>query len=282
MLNFNQKINIFKKASLCRNFEEEAYKYIKEKKINIPVYLSAGQEYISSTIANLTYELKVKPLIFPQHRCHSIYLSFGGNINKLIDELFGLKSGCTKGLGGSASIHSRKINMFGHDGHMGTQSPIGVGACFASKKPTIVFLGDASAEEDYVFGAIGWASTKKLPIVFVIEDNNLSILTEKKTRRNWNMHDVGKAFKIQSFDINDDSNEIYKHKSKFFKKPLLLNINTHRLYWHAGAGKDSDKTFDRYKNEMNKLGKKAYKIHKITKNNISKLWLRRFEKQLRK
>ena len=47
---------------------------------------------------------------------------------------------------GSGSIqiigNSKKINMFGHDGHMGTQVPIGIGACFTSKKPTIVFMGD--------------------------------------------------------------------------------------------------------------------------------------------
>ena len=42
-------------------------------------------------------------------------------------------------------------------------------------------MGDASAEEDYVLGALGWAATKKLPILFIVEDNNLSILTEKKS-----------------------------------------------------------------------------------------------------
>ena len=282
MLSFTQKINIFKRASLCRNFEEETFKHSKEKKIKVPIYLSAGQEYISSTISNLIKELKIKPLIFPQHRCHSIYLSFGGDINKLIQELLGSDNGCTNGMGGSASIHSKKINMFGHDGHMGTQAPIGVGACFSTKRPTVVFLGDASAEEDYVLAALGWASTKKLPIVFVIEDNNLSILTEKKIRRNWQMHDVGKALKIQSFDIKDSPEEIYKHKNKFFKQPLLLNINTNRLFWHSGAGQDSLKTFDRYKVEMKKLGKKAEDIDQVNKNKIEKLWQGHLEKQLKK
>ena len=100
-------------------------------------------------------------MLFPQHRCHSIYLSFGGDIKSLIDELLGRKSGCTNGMGGSASIHSKKIKMYGHDGLMGSQVPIAIGACYASKKPTIVFLGDASAEEDYVLAALGWASFKK-------------------------------------------------------------------------------------------------------------------------
>ena len=63
-------------------------------------------------------------------------------------------------------------------------------SCYASKKPTIVFLGDASAEEDYVLAALGWASFKKLPILFVVEDNNMSIKTEKKIRRHWEMSDV--------------------------------------------------------------------------------------------
>ena len=63
---------------------------------------------------------KIKPLLFGQHRCHSIYLSFGGDKIKLVNELLGRKNGCTKGMGGSASIHSKEINMFGHDGLMGS------------------------------------------------------------------------------------------------------------------------------------------------------------------
>ena len=181
MMNYKNYLwNVFKKTSLNRNFELSVFEYVKNKKINLPTYLSAGQETISAAIAEICEKKKIKPLIFGQHRCHSIYLSFGGPIDKLILELLGSKNGCTKGMGGSASIHCKKINMYGHDGHMGTQVPIGTGACFESGKPTVVFMGDASAEEDYVLGALGWASTKKLPILFIVEDNNLSILTEKK------------------------------------------------------------------------------------------------------
>ena len=255
------------------------YLKILKKKITIPVYLSAGQEYISATLSEIiNTNHRIKPLIFAQHRCHSIYLNFGGNPSLLIKELLGKKDGCTYGMGGSASIHSPKINMFGHDGHMGTQAPIGVGACFSSKKPTIVFLGDASAEEDYVLGAIGWASTKKLPILFVVEDNNLSILTEKKVRRNWEMDDVAKSFKMKGYNLNDDPNSIYKISSIFFKEPVLININTNRLYWHSGAGQDSKETFDRFKAEMKKLGKKAENIDKDIKMKVSKLWKKHLEK----
>lgn len=275
----NKRISIFKKASFVRCFEEEVFKNVKKSIIKIPVYLSAGQEYIAATISEIVKDLNKKPLLFPQHRCHSTFLCHGGNPQSLIKELLGRKDGCTEGRGGSASIHSKKINMFGHDGHMGTQLPIGVGACFASKKPTIVFLGDASAEEDYVLGALGWASTKKLPIVIVIEDNNLSILTKKKVRRNWDMHEVGKAFKIESYDIDDNPRNIYSLKNKFFKKPLLLNINTTRIFWHAGAGQDDLNAFDRLKKEENILGKRAKHIHKFNQNEVFKLWEKILKKQ---
>lgn len=278
----NFLIEVFKKTSICRHFEKNVFKFVEEKKIKIPVYLSAGQETISSTISTIVKDLKYKPLIFPQHRCHSIYLSFGGGINELILELLGSKKGCTYGMGGSASIHSKKINLYGHDGHMGTQAPIGVGACFQSKKPTIVFLGDASAEEDYVLGALGWASTKKLPILFVVEDNNLSILTEKKVRRNWHMHDVAKSFKMKGFNLSDNPTEILKYKKYFFKEPMLLNINTNRLFWHSGAGIDSDKIFDRYKKLMKSIGKVGYQIDRHTEKKINLLWQKTYEKQLKK
>ena len=237
---------IYKKAKLCRAFELCAFNRIKSGDINVPTYLSAGQELIAASISEVCETKNIKPMLFGQHRGHSIYLSFGGSPVKLIDELLGKNTGCSKGMGGSASIHSPAIRMYGHDGLMGSNAPIGVGACFASNHPTIVFLGDGAAEEDYALASFGWASTKNLPILFVIEDNNLSILTEKKMRRNWELDAVGRAFNIESYDITDDPAEIIQHSNNIFDKPLLLNIRTNRKFWHAGAGID-DEVFDRLK-----------------------------------
>ena len=145
----NIRLEIFKKASLCRNFENELYKKVQDKIIKFPVYLSAGQEFIASSIAVKMQELNISPDIFIQHRGHSTYLAFGGDIYSLIDEMLGRKSGCANGMGGSASIQCKEKNIYGHDGLMGNQVPIGVGACFASKTPTVIFVGDSAAEEDY-------------------------------------------------------------------------------------------------------------------------------------
>ena len=81
MINDKLKKSIFKKAALCRYFEQNVYACITKKIIKLPVYLSSGQEFISTTLSEIILNnLKVKPLIFAQHRCHSTYLSFGGNI----------------------------------------------------------------------------------------------------------------------------------------------------------------------------------------------------------
>jgi len=275
----NYKIEAFKKASICRHFENQVFKNVELKNIKFPVYLSAGQEYVPSSIYTILEEKSIEPNIFIQHRGHSHYICAGGSIIDLINELLGRKNGCSGGMGGSASIQSLEKNIFGHDGLMGSQVPIAVGHSYKTRKPTVVVMGDASAEEDYVMSSLGWASTKKLPILFIVEDNNLSILTEKKVRRNWEMHTLARGLNMESFDISDDPMDIRKVLENYnFEYPLLLNINTHRKYWHSGAGQDGDQ-FDRYEEQKMELGEIANIIDTENKLFIDELWQRQLEIQ---
>ena len=250
----NILLEIHKKAALCRAFEEEVYRQVEAKKIKIPVYLSAGQEYTSATLATfLPKELDKQTFI--QHRGHSTYLSFGGDVESLVLELLGDAKGCANGMGGSASIQSKEKQIYGHDGLMGSHGPIATGACYGNKKFTLCFTGDAAAEEDYFVAAIGWASTKQLPIWYIVEDNNLSILTEKKVRRNWEMHDIAAAYKMNSFDVSDDPQELLECFNKSdITKPTLFNVRTNRMFWHAGAGIDDANIPDRHKQYIKKFG----------------------------
>jgi len=269
--------DVFTKISLCRHFENVVYEKIQDKSIRAPTYLSAGQESIPCSIASYLQAKNIDPNIFIQHRGHSTYLAFDASPEKLVDELLGLESGCSFGMGGSASIQSFEKNIFGHDGLMGSQVPIAVGHCYETRSPTIVFMGDASAEEDYVGSAIGWASTKNLPILFIVEDNNLSILTEKKVRRNWAMHDLAIAYKMNAYDISDDPTIIAEHLKDVFNGPLLLNIRTVRKYWHAGAGIDGD-YFDRYEWLKKIMPLEVLNIDEENKNRVEALWQSRLEK----
>lgn len=273
------KIEAFKKASLCRHFENQVYKVSQDKHIKFPFYLSAGQEYIPASIYTVLEEKGIDANVFIQHRGHSHYLCKGADPIQLIDELLGRKTGCAGGMGGSASIHSYEKNIFGHDGLMGSQVPIAVGHAYETRKPTIVVMGDASAEEDYVLGALGWASTKNLPILFIVEDNNLSILTEKKMRRNWEMDKIALGFRMEAANINDDPLVIEAFLKDYnFEYPMLLNIKTHRKYWHSGAGQDGNE-FDRYENELKSLGDEGKKIDEENKLFIEKLWQQQLEIQ---
>jgi TPP-dependent pyruvate/acetoin dehydrogenase alpha subunit len=273
-----QHLEIFKRASLCRVFEETVFDYIQKKLFKFPIYLSAGEEFIAATIS--LYCEKLKPAIFAQHRAHHTYLSYGGNIDELIDELLGRPTGCAGGMGGSASIQSKSIGMYGHDGLMGTQIPIAVGYSLASKRPTIAIMGDASAEEDYVMSAIAWAGTKKLPILFVVEDNNLSILTEKKVRRSWDYKKFSESVGVQAFNVEDSPSEIWNALNTIENNfPALLNVKTERLFWHAGAGIDPYEKRDRYKIESDIIGFKAQEIYKETKEMVESIWKKHLETQ---
>ena len=58
-----------------------------------------------------------------------------------------------------------------------------------------------------------------------------------------------------------------------------MNVKTHRIYWHAGAGKDSDSTFDRYNYEKKKLGKIAIQFDQRIKKEMEDLWIKQLKKQ---
>jgi acetoin:2,6-dichlorophenolindophenol oxidoreductase subunit alpha len=256
--------SVIERAKVCRAFELSVFEQIKLGNIKVPTYLSAGQEMIACSLSVICDSLKISPMIFAQHRAHSTYLSFGGSLVELIDELLGLTSGCAGGMGGSASIHSPP-NIFGHSGLMGDNAPIGVGACYASKKPTIVVVGDAACEEDYFLASLGWAASKRLPILFVVEDNNYSILTEKKIRRTWSIAEVANGFGMSSFDIEDNFDEIENACIFLFTEPILINIKTVRKFWHAGAGQDGDPK-DKLKDLD--IGKELRWINQIWQNRL--------------
>ena len=163
--------------------------------------------------------------------------------------------------------------MFGHDGFMGSNAPIGAGACFSSKKPTIVFIGDAALEEDYVLSTLSWVAKKKLPILFVVDDNNYAVLTEKKDRRDWNAKKIAEAFNLRASDVLDEPIQVFNALSRYiFKEPMLINIHSNRLFWHAGAGTDNTKVFDRHKQQIKILGTNARIFDDNIRKKIDNLW----------
>lgn len=233
------RLDLFKQLCINRYFELEVAKAHQDGHINIPIYLSIGQDHIPAIVAHY---FKGLPL-FPQHRCHSWCLSWGMSPESIAKELLGRTDGCNKGMGGSASLASKEHNIFGHSGLLGDQVPIATGYAQASQKRTICVLGDAAAEEDYVLASFGYAATHKVSILFICEDNNLSILTEKKVRRSWKIEEVARSLGLNAFSIDDHPKAIEESVERI-KLPGLINIHTKRHMWHAGSGKDKEPGYD--------------------------------------
>jgi len=205
------------------------------KKNKSPLYLSIGQEHIPAAIATVSQDFK----IFAQHRAHSYFISFGGGGIELEDQIM-------DGMQGSASINIPG-KMFGHSGFMGDQVPIAVGYAMASGERVLAVCGDASVEEDYVFGAMGYAVTHSLPVLFICEDNDLSILTPVATRRSWSMVDVAESLGLAAVDITDDPWLIGHYCELFLDRlPAFINIRTCRHRWHNGTGTDGPPEWDRF------------------------------------
>lgn len=283
---FDREITLRMWRKMCesRYFELAFKKFVEETGnsiVKIPFYLSVGQESVSAALSIVFPEA----ILFPQHRCHDIYLAWGGDPEALADELIHFSSGCAGGKGGSASIHIPG-KMIGHDGFMGTQVRDCVGRALQSKQACIAFMGDASAEEGYVLGAEGLAASRHAPILFVCLDNNLSILTKVKTRRSWTTENVAKSFGMESIEMTDDPWLIMQQFKNLRKFPAYFNIYVCRELWHAGTGKDNEPEWNRFelvKEELDRIGLCAIagKIELDVKARMNGIWNRRL-KEFRK
>jgi len=267
---FNFALELYRRGNMIRQFELKVKEALDRKILKIPVYLSVGQEFNAASLSITLHGFN----IFAQHRAHGVYLAFGGSSEKLRDELLGLSSGCSGGMSGSNAIQATEINMFGHSGLMGEQVPIAVGAALASGKPALTICGDGSVEEDYIYPSLGFAATQKLPVLFVCEDNGLSILTPVETRRSWSAVDVARSVGIPAVDIADDPWLIAHHAQEMAKSlPGFINIQTTRHLWHAGSGTDGPPKWDRYqmvRDTMKRLGL-SVKMKSIEKENLQKV-----------
>ncbi len=265
-------LEMFRRICLIRYFEFIVARELMAKRIHHPVYLSIGQEAVAAAISTVISGYK----IFTQHRAHSVYLAFGGDPIKLVDELMERPTGCNAGKGGSAMIQDPNIGMVGYNGLIGENVPLAVGFALGSNQKAIAFFGDAAAEEDYVYSAIGFAATRKLPVLFVCEDNNLAILTPTHVRRSWEITDVVKALGIPVVDIADDPWLIAHHAKNLCQNlPAFINCRTVRHYWHVGVGVDGPPEWDRLalvKQELKKLGLATEKIEEETMQYVENLW----------
>lgn len=240
-----QSLELFRRICRCRAFDREVARACETGRIACPVYLSLGQEAVAAALSLVL----PAALIFTQHRCHAYYLAFGGPPAGLRDELLGRPEGSSGGRAGSNCLqwNGAETTMFGHHGLIGENVPLAVGAALGSGRLTLCVFGDGAAEEDYVAPALGFAATHRLPILFVCEDNDLSILTPTRVRRNWRLTDLAGGLGLPALELSDDPWSVaHAARDAARRLPGLLNVQVCRERWHVGVGTDGPPEWDRY------------------------------------
>ena len=168
-----------------RRVEEEIARVYPTDKIMSPVHLSIGQEAISLAVCEA---LRRDDVVFGSYRCHALYLAKGGSLKSMIAELFGKAPGCAKGKGGSMHLVDVSVGMMGASAVVASTIPLAVGYAMAMKmqgrsQVVACFFGDGAAEEGVFHESLDFAALKKLPILFVCENNFYAIHSRQRTRQ---------------------------------------------------------------------------------------------------
>lgn len=271
-------LDLYRRVCLIRNFDLRVRRAQIEKDVQTLIYLSVGQESIAAGVSMAMRGAWA----LPQHRGHSVYLAFGGRPERLVDELLGLPTGCCGGMGGSPPAADFENRIIGHSGLIGDHVPIAVGVAMAKPQDRVVcFFGDGAAEEDYVLAALGTAASWGSQVLFVCEDNDLSVLTPTEVRRKWRLAEVAKSFGLDAVDITDDP-WLVAHHAATLKLPALINVRTCRELWHNGTGQDGPPEWDRFaltQARMAALGlaAEAAAIETETQTYVEELWRARLQ-----
>lgn len=231
-----------------RLIEEKIVDEYPKQEMRCPVHLSIGQE---ATSVGVCLNLKKKDQIVLSHRCHAPYLAKGGSPKKMVAELYGKKNGTNFGKAGSMHLFDKEKGVLASIPIVSSGIPMAVGAAlkFKLKKLKnigVAFFGDGSVEEGIFHESINFASSKKIPVLFVCENNNYSCYTNLKERQPKNLlKKIGIPFNVKT-TIADGKNAIeifYKSKKiieeiKRTSNPQILLVNSFRKYEHCGTNID--------------------------------------------
>lgn len=243
-----EKLDLFRSMLRIRRVEEALADRYSEQEMRCPMHLCIGQEAIAVGVCST---LESSDQIFSNHRAHGHYLAKGGNLPRMVAELYGRSGGCCGGRGGSMHLIDLEAGFMGSTPIVGGTVPLAVGASWAAslKKNgvvTVVFFGDGCFEEGVVHESLNFSALHRLPIVFVCENNDFSVYTRRHERQPVRpIFELAKAHGLGSVagDGNDveDVLELTKRAVNCARQgqgPQFLEFRTYR--WREHCGPDFD------------------------------------------
>jgi TPP-dependent pyruvate/acetoin dehydrogenase alpha subunit len=176
---------LYRSLYRIRRLEEAIARIYPTDKIKSPVHLSIGQEAVSVGVCEA---LAPHDVVFGTYRGHALYLAKGGDMKRMVAELYGKATGCTRGKGGSMHLIAPNQGMMGASAVVGTTIANAIGYAYAlryRRRNAIVasFFGDGATEEGVFAESLNFAVLKRLPILFVCENNQYAIHTHQSRRQ---------------------------------------------------------------------------------------------------
>lgn len=228
---------------VMRRFEEKCGEMYIQQKIRGFCHLYIGQEAL---VAGAESAITKDDRVITAYRDHAHPIGRGMHPKYVMAELYGKITGCSKGKGGSMHIFSKEHNFFGGHGIVGGQIPLGAGIAFADSynengRVTLCYMGDGAIRQGALHEAFNMAMLWKIPVIFIIENNNYAMGTS--VQRTSNVHELyklGHAYDMPSFQVDGMSCETVHEaiasaaeRARKGEGPTLLEMKTYRYRGHS-------------------------------------------------
>ena len=236
-------LKFYRDMLLIRRFEEKAGQLYGMGLIGGFCHLYIGQEAV---VVGLEAAARDGDKRITSYRDHGHMLACGMDPNGVMAELTGRSGGYSKGKGGSMHMFSKEKNFYGGHGIVGAQVPLGAGLAFADRYRenncvTFTYFGDGAANQGQVYETFNMAALWKLPVIFVIENNQYAMGTaQERSTSSPEIYTRGEAFGIKGEAV--DGMDVIAVKTagdkaadycRAGKGPYILEIKTYRYRGHS-------------------------------------------------
>lgn len=234
-----------------RLVEERIAELYPEQEMRCPVHLSIGQE---ASAVGVCAALERRDKALSGHRCHAHYLAKGGDLKRMFAEIYGKVTGCSRGKGGSMHLTDLSTGFLGATPIVGSTIPIAVGVGLSiqmrgENQVVVVFFGDGATETGVFFESLRFAALKRLPILFVCENNLYSVYSPMVVRQSPDHTIAQIAAGVGVRSEREDGNDVARvwevsndaiTQVRSGGGPVFLEFLTYRWREHCGPNFDND------------------------------------------